>query len=276
MKISMMTYTMARGFPAGERFDVRALCGFTRELGLDAVDWVTTYGHDPADVRRVTDDHGLANVCYTFPCDLNFPTAAERAAGHEAFLRGIETALVLGADKVMLPISGKEGVPREESFRNVMNGLHEVIGRADEAGVSVTVEHFSTPTAPFIVSADVNRAIAELPHLRVTLDSGNCFMGGESARDAFVRSADYIIHAHFKDWSVCAPDAPGARPGLDGRHYRAVLVGEGDVDNADAARAMLDHGYEGYVNFEYEGAELSPREATIEGVRRMREWMGLA
>ena len=39
------------------------------------------------------------------------------------------------------------------------------------------------------------------------------------------------------------------------------------------SRAMAEYGYTGCINFEYEGSEYTPREATIEGVRRMREWI---
>ena len=39
MQISMMTYTMARGLKQGEQFDVPALCRFTQELKLNAIDW---------------------------------------------------------------------------------------------------------------------------------------------------------------------------------------------------------------------------------------------
>jgi len=276
VKISMMTYTIARGLGPGEAFDVERLCRFTRELGLEAVDWVTTYGHDPREVRRVTDDYGLKNVCYTFFCDLNFPTASERAAGREAFRRGIETALVLGADKVMLPVAGKEGLSREESFRNVVCGLQEVVELADRAGVTVTVEHFGWHLSPFVTSADVNRAVREVPQLRITYDNGNLTTGGESAYDGFVRSASYIVHAHFKDWAECSPDDPDARLGLDGRWRRGVLLGDGDVDQAGSVRAMRECNYQGYVNFEYEGREYDPYEATREGVKRMRALGGFS
>jgi len=47
------------------------------------------------------------------------------------------------------------------------------------------------------------------------------------------------------------------------------------VDNEEVAAAMCAHGYNGYVNFEYEGNALTPRDATIEGLKRMREWLGL-
>ncbi len=273
MKISMMTYTMSRGVKDMDDFDAVELCEFTRELGLEAIDWVRTYGYDPKELRQITDDHGLRNICHTFFCDLNFRHSDERAEGRDDFKRGIEAAVALGADKVMLPVSGKTEFTRAESRQNVIAGLKEVIGFADDAGVTVTVENFPHHLSPFIVSADVNAAIDEIPQLRVTFDNGNVTTGGEDAPDGFLNSAEYVVHAHFKDWKVCSPDDPGARIGMDGNYRRAVLVGDGDVDQVGCIQAMADYGYDGYINFEYEGSELTPREATIEGVRRMREWI---
>ena len=48
------------------------------------------------------------------------------------------------------------------------------------------------------------------------------------------------------------------------------LAERGDVDEIGSLRAMKESGYEGYVNFEYEGSDYTPRDATIEGVRRLR------
>ena len=36
---------------------------------------------------------------------------------------------------------------------------------------------------------------------------------------------------------------------------------------------MKDCGYDGCIDFEYEGSELSAWDATTEGVRRLRQWM---
>jgi len=273
MKISMMTYTMARGLAKGENFDAIALCRFTRELGLDGIDWVTTYHYTPQEIRSVTDDHGLETIAHTFSCDLNFLTSGERAEGRDKFKQGIEAAVVLGTDIVMLPVGGKEQFTRDESRDNYLAGLEEVIGFADDAGVTVTVENFPHYLSPFITSADVNAAVARIPQLRVTYDNGNVTTGGESGPEGFINSAPYVVHAHFKDWKVCSPDDEGARVFLDGQYRRAVLVGDGDVDQIGCIKAMHDYGYKGYINFEYEGNELTPREATIEGVRRMREWI---
>lgn len=273
MKISMMTYTMARGLKNGEQFDAKGLCEFTRELDLDSVDWVTTYQYAPAEIREMMDDYGLKTVAHTFSCDLNFPTSEERAAGYDTFKQGIETAVTLGTDIIMLPVSGKDEFSRGEARGNYLSGLEEVIGFADDAGVTVTVENFPHYLSPFITSADVNAAVARIPQLRVTFDNGNVTTGGETAAEGFNNSAEYIVHAHFKDWKICSPDEEGARPFLDGQYRIAVLVGDGDVDQLGGLKAMADYGYEGCINFEYEGNELTPREATVEGVRRMREWM---
>jgi sugar phosphate isomerase/epimerase len=269
----MMTYTMARGLKSGEPFDVKGVCEFTRELEMDAIDWVTTYGHDPAEVRRVTDDFGLKNICYTFFCDLNSPTSQERAAGREVFQKGIETAVVLGADKIMLPVPGKQGLTREQSFRNVVAGLKEVMDFARRAHVTVTIEHFPAANSPFIVSADVSRAVAEVPGLKVTFDNGNVTTGGESPRDAVRNNARDIVHAHFKDFAVCKEGDPGAMRCLDGKFRRAVLVGDGDVDQLGGLEALHECGYKGYINFEYEGRDYTPRDATVVGVARLREMM---
>ena len=286
MKISMMSYTIARQLPKGRKLDVKALCEFTRELKLDAVDWCGTYGHDPREIRKTMDDYGLKTVCYTYGCDLNFRSASERAPGRDVFKKGIETAVALGADKIMLPVAGKQDRTREESFRNWMMGLNEVIDFAGKAGVTVTIENFPSRSSPFIASADMNRAVKEIPKLRITFDNGNVTTAGETARDGFIASAKWVIHSHFKDWKVfpkaCprprspsagAMDTPGAMLGLDGKCRRAVLVGDGDVDQVPCLKAMKEYGYKGYINFEYEGNELTARDATIEGVRRMREWM---
>jgi len=274
MKIAMMTYTMARGLTKGENFDAKALCEFTRDLGLNAIEWVSTYQYTPSQIRTITDDYGLKNICYTFFCDLNFPTTQERTPGQDAFKAGVSAAVVLGTDKVMLPVGGKQEFTRAASRRNVIAGLQEVIEFADEAGVTVTVENFPHYLSPFIVSADVNAAIAEIPQLRVTYDNGNVITGGESGPAGFINSAKYVVHAHFKDWSVCSPQDNGAMRSLDGKYRRGALVGDGDVDQLGCLRAMHEYGYEGYISFEYEGSEYTPRAATIEGVQRLRKWIG--
>ncbi|HEY3396937.1 MAG TPA: sugar phosphate isomerase/epimerase family protein [Armatimonadota bacterium] len=268
IKVAMMSYTLARGVPAGEDFDVVGLCRLAQELNVDGVDWVTTYGQDPAEVARITADHGLKTVCYTFFCDLTHSTVEGRAPGREQFRRELQTAVALGVDKIMLPCAGKEDLRREESFSYTMAGLAEVLPLAQEVGITVTVEHFPAAIAPFINSRDMARAVGELPDLRVTFDSGNPVTAGESAEAAYRANAPWVVHAHFKDWKRAAEGMCG----LDGNCRVGELVGDGEVDNVAATKAMRELGYDGYVDFEYEGTDMSPETACRRGIPRMQEW----
>ncbi len=273
MKFSMMTYTMARG-DWGKAHDAVALCRFTRELGLDGVDWVTTYGLDPAEIKKIMEDYSLKTVCYTFAADLNFPDRKGREPGLEAVRQGIEAAVTLGTDKIMLPISGKEGLTRAASRRNVIAGLKEAVELGRRAGVTVTVEHFPNRLSPFIVSADVNEAVREIPDLRVTFDSGNVLTGGEDPAAGFENSCESIVHAHFKDWVLV--EQPEGFPGADGRRYAAALIGEGMLDHRAILRAMKRANYPGYINLEYEGNKYTPEEAIRRALSFLNETLGEA
>ena len=270
MKFSMMSYTMARG-DWGKNPDIKELCQFTRKLGLDGIDWVTTYGVAPQKVRKITDDYGLKTVCYTFFTDINFSEEKDRQPGLDKIKEGIEAALILGTDKIMLPIGGKEGLSRDESRRNVIAGLKDAVKLGKEAGITVTVEHFPDCRGPFIISADINEAIREVPDLRITLDNGNVLTGGEDPVQGFLNSKDSIVHAHFKDWTLAAEGE--GKKGLDGRYYSAALIGEGVVDHRAVLKVMQDAGYKGYINLEYEGSKYNPAEAVVKALKTLQDIM---
>jgi len=253
MRLSMMSYSMRRQ-DWGEPDFIRSLCEFTEEIGLKDIDFVRTCGRDPKEIRRIVDDHGLNVICHAFFVDLNFPVAAERKPGVDGARRGFETALILGANTVMLPFKKRDGMSREQNRRNVIQGLKEIMPVARELGVTVTTESFPGFGSPFITVPDFMEAIEEVPELKVTFDNGNVHIGGEDPADSFNKLKQYVVHAHFKDWAL-AED--GVR-GLDGRRYKGALIGEGIVDQKACIKAMKRAGYEGCINIEYEGSEYSP------------------
>ena len=59
--------------------------------------------------------------------------------------------------------------------------------------------------------------------------------------------------------------------GYDGRYYRGALVGEGALEYKKILQAMHRSGYEGYVDFEYEGSDYTPEEAMEKGLRYLKE-----
>jgi sugar phosphate isomerase/epimerase len=266
MKVSMMSYTMARG-PWGKNPDVRDLCEFTRELGLEGIDWVTTHGLAPAEIRKVTDQFGLRNVCYTFYADVQHPPGERRSRARDHLFAGLDAARALGAEKVMIPLPGLKGLARDETRRLALEGLREAASLGRQAAITVTIEPFPGADSPFVTSDDLLQAVAAAPGLKITFDNGNVLTAGEEPAAAFRKLKDHVVHAHLKDWEL-ADD--GAR-GLDGRRYKGALVGEGIVDPRPCVQAMAEAGYDGYINFEYEGSLYDPRGATVRGVALMKD-----
>ena len=270
MKLAMMSYTMSRKVKP-EDFDMVGMCKLARELDLDGVDMVSTYGRDPREIRRMLDDHGLKTVCHTISADLNQADAAGRSAGVDAVKAGLESALLLGTDKIMIVTPGRAGTQREVSRRRFMAGLQEVMPLAEKSRITVTIENFPGADSPFVISGDVLEAICAVPGLKLTYDNGNVMTGGEDPAESFRKCAAHAVHAHFKDWEVVA--APEGMLGVDGRRYRGALIGEGIMDHQSCLVAMKQAGYAGYIDIEYEGDLYLPAEATRRAVAYLRRLM---
>jgi len=253
-----------------ELFSLRGMLELSKELGLTGIDFVTLHDTPPAELRRMAEDYGLTIACHTFMADLNHPEAAGRRAGVDAAKRGIDAAVALGADTVMIPTAGPPEMPRAQTRRNIIAGLQEIVGFATRAGITLTVENFPGASSPFVIAADLREAQAAVPELRFTFDSGNAAQGEDPAA-SFTRCADAVVHAHFKDWVTTTPE--DGHPGLDGRYYRAALIGQGIVAYPALLAAMHRAGYAGYIDIEYEGHALTPEQAVRQAVAYLRGQM---
>ena len=261
MKLSLMSYTFSRqGWKKNEKFDLEGMCRVGQELKIDGADIVTNHGLPAAEIKRVLADHGIKPVCYTFGAALNFPAAPERAAGVDAVKAGVDIAVAIGAPLIMVITPGKNGVPRDVSRRQFIQGLQESTDFARKAGINISIENFPGADSPFVISSDVLEAIREVPGLKLTYDNGNVLTGGEDPAVSFTCCAEHVVHAHFKDWVRVARGQ--GNEGLDGRWYKAALIGEGLVDHKACLQAMKQAGYKGYINIEYEGNTYPPDEAT--------------
>lgn len=266
MKFCMMSYTLAR---RPDLFSVRGMLELTRELNLDAVDLVTLHDTPARELKKMMDDDGLTVACHTFMADLTASEAHNRQQGIDAIKQGIEHAVILGTDKVMIPTPGKAGQPREVTRKNIITGLQAVAEFAHQAAVTLTVENFPGADSPFVIADDVLEAIREVPGMALTFDNGNVLTGGEDPAESFLRCANHVVHAHFKDWRIMDPDM--GLHGLDGRWYQGDLIGEGIVDQVSCLKAMEQAGYSGYIDIEYEGNDYTPADATRKAVAYLRE-----
>lgn len=267
-----MGYTSADQSSWGKPEAILQICRRAKELGLDGIDWLDDCGVNPKEIRRIADDFGFPSVCFTpLSVDLNFTTAKERRAGREAFKKAAETAVILGTDKIMLPMGGKPEFTSQESRRNVIAGLVEAVQIAASFRLTLTVEHYGDQRAPFRISDDVNEAVRAAPDLRITYDSGNVWFGGENAADGFIRSRENIVHAHFKDWELSV-DGINALTAADGKKYVMTPIGRGLVDHKEILRAMRASRYSGYVDLEYFGSKYETDAVLAESLKYLRQF----
>ncbi len=271
MKFALMAHVPQSSPDWGKEKAVLHQCQRAKKLELDGIDWLDTCGVNPKDVRRIADDCGFPAVCFTpMTVDINFPTAGERHAGLEGVKKSAETAAILGTDKIMLPMSGKQQFTSQESRRHAIAGLVEAVKIAASFRLTLTVEHYGNQRAPFRISEDVNEAVRAAPGLRVTYDSGNVWVGGEDALDGFLRSKEHIVHVHFKDWELTI-DGINAVTAADKKKYVMAPIGRGLVDHTGILRALQQANYSGYVNLEYFGAKYDSDAAIAESRKYLME-----
>jgi len=262
MKLCMMTYTMAR-----QGFGVEDFIKTAVDCKMEGIDWVTTYGRDPKELKNMSRDAGLEIACHTF-------FAGKFEAGENNWLddikKSIENTVLMGAPVVMIP-TGSNPVMDRESFRDFwIAGLKQIAPLADDAGLILTVENFPGKFSAFITAEDYFKAKAEVPKLKLTYDDGNA-ASGEDPIESFKQCADDVVHAHFKDWYIVDQPEEGYRDSLIGKYFKPALISQGNIDTAGVWKAMKEYGYKGFINIEYEGNDIKADKATKIAVEYLRD-----
>lgn len=261
MKLCMMTYTMARQGYGVEDFIKTAV-----DCGLKGIDWITTYGRDPRELKKMSDDAGLEVACHTFMLPgivKNEETWLDEAK------QSVQDAVELGAPVVMIPPCPRQDTADRIAYRKEwIQVLKQIVPLTDDAGLVLTVENFPGKFSPFITADDFSEAQKEIPQLHLTYDNGNAATG-ENPVESFKKCADYVVHAHFKDWDIIDGPQEGFREMSDGRYYKAALIGEGNVDTEGCWKAMKEYGYKGYINIEYENNKYPAPEA----IKKVAEYL---
>lgn len=257
MKYSMMTYTMARQGYKVEDFIKTAV-----DLKMDGIDWVSTYGRDPKELKKLSGDAGLAVAAHTF--FLGKVTARESGFLDDA-KRSIEDAIMLGAPLVMIPTPAVADVNNRDECRKIwIDALAQVAPLAEAAGIYLTVENFPGLFSPFVTAADFFEGRKAVPSLYLTFDNGNAATG-EDQIESLRQCAPYIKHVHFKDWNFSVEPKEGFSRMING-YYRAALIGEGIIDSRASLRELKKSGYTGYINIEYENDTWPADKATAKAL----------
>lgn len=267
MRYSMMSYTIARQGPTV--FDIDKMLKLTRDLQMAGVDFVTLHGKPAAELRKRCDDLAIPVVCHTVMAGgmlSDKPEEIKKAS--DDVKASLDIAGVLGAPVIMAVTPGRPDLTRAESRRRYIQGLKPIMPLARKAGIGVTIENFPGKNSPFVIASDFFEGATALPGLGLTYDSGNT-AGGEEPADSFARCAPFVVHAHFKDWTVLTSKEEGGNEMLNGLRFKSALIGEGILNHKAVLKAMQQAHYEGCINIEYEG-NADPYEAIRKAVAYLR------
>ena len=250
MKYSMMTYTVMRqgGYTPADCVRIAS------DLGMEGIDWVSTYGEDPKLLRKMSVDAGLTVAAHTF-----FIKTCDVAEAREIASQRMDNAVLLGAPLVMIPPAPFAGVTDpDENRRRWAEVLAAVFPLAEERGLVLTVENFPGAASAVVTAADFYELKKAVPALKLTFDDGNA-AGGEDPVASLKACLEDVVHVHFKDWVFSS--APGGKPMKNGLYASPALVGEGDVPTCAVEKVLADAGYAGFINIEYENNVYPAEEA---------------
>jgi sugar phosphate isomerase/epimerase len=151
---------------------------------------------------------------------------------------------------------------------HMKRSYEQIVACAEAYGVIVTIEvHGYFTTNPDRLEQML--AFVDSPNLRLNFDTGNTFIAGRDPVEFCRRFIDRISHVHVKDVSESlAAAARGKDTGIAISH---CAIGEGvNADNIRRCLALLrDHGYDGVLSMECEGAGGPLIENSLAWLRRV-------
>ena len=254
-KISLAEWSFHRALFANEMtnldFPVK-----TRELGMDGAEYVNQFFKDKAkdekylaELKKITKNEGVANVLIM--CDnegmVGAPDEAERNKTVENHKKWIDAAVFLGCHSIR--VNARSEGSYEEQQKLAADGLRKLCEYGDTKKINVIVENHGglSSNGDWLVGV-----LKMVDHKRVgTLpDFGNFVINRQTGEE----------YDRYKGVKQMMPYAKGVSAKS---HVFDENGNEKESDYYKLMKIVMDSGYKGFIDVEYEGNELSEREGVI-------------
>jgi len=220
-------------------FDLDGAIRQLRELGVELMEFCAVhFPPDPANpeldaIKQKLADQGVRVPCY----------GVEGFSGDaDANRRKFEFARAIGAGILTAD-------PGPEAFVS----LEEL---CEEFGIRIAI-HNHGPGARYDKVDDTLRAAeGRSPLIGACVDTGHCIRSGEKPHEVIRALGDRVISLHLKDWKT-------------GGHE--TILGQGDLDTVEVARALMAVAFSGPLIMEYEESPEHPVPDMRQGLENWRK-----
>ncbi|MBN1387581.1 MAG: TIM barrel protein [Bacteroidales bacterium] len=247
LKLGVMTYTLA------ENWDIDTIIKNLTETGYKSVELRTTHAHgvevslssaERAEVKKRFEDSALEEISLASAFQYHYADKDELRKNIEGTKEYTLLAEDIGATSIrVFPNAIPEGVPEEQTFKQIGKSLAEVGEFAYDHGVRIKVCVHGQGTARVPV---IKKIIdySESPHVYVNWNCNLSDTEGEGLEYNFNMLKDRIISLHIHElWDERYP-------------YRKLF------------KLLADSGFKGYCNAEIDGNDEDP-------IRLMRYYRAL-
>lgn len=196
------------------------------------------------EVRRMLTDLNMAisnfiPAQFRYPVNIAAPDKGMRAAGVEYLKRSIDTAAGLGAPSVSLcPGYSLYGQGRDAAWNAMLDSLRALADHSGGMPLSLLIEPGNRYETDLVVTIeDGLRAVRELGRpIGMCVDTGHCFINGESLSDTVGHTRGIRCHYHIDD-----------NNGVTDDH---MVPGDGRMDFELFLSGLAASGYEGFIAVE--------------------------
>lgn len=253
------------------------------ECGLiDGVSWIHGLGYqphvalyeDPALLRRKMDHYGVQFS----QVDAAYPLSQEDGPlrGVPYVMKAIAWAAQIGCPCVDTTdgLHAPEGLKDADTMAMMKCSYEQILRVAEAHKVIVNIE----PHGYFTTNPDrmaEMQAFSRSSYLRLNMDTGNTFIAGNDPVKFLKRFLKRVSHVHVKDVSESL--AAALRGKDTGIAVSACSLGGGvNADNIRKCLATLrDHGYDGVLSIECEGAGGPMIEESLRWLRNTLKELGI-
>jgi sugar phosphate isomerase/epimerase len=231
--------------PLRDELDTIAALGFDYlELTMDPpAAHYTTVREEKDGLLAALHRYGMRLVCHmpTF-VSLADLTESIRKASLTEVLQSIETAALIGADKVVVHpayIAGMGPHVPELARGFAMESLEVIASRAADLDLTLCLENMFPRTQFCVDVGDLADVFNRLPTLRLTLDTGHANIGsprGKRTLKLIETFTDRISHVHVSD--------------NFGKEDNHLPIGSGRIKFSKILKALKKTGYNDTVTFE--------------------------